>query len=224
MSEERGQGAPGRDGEATDGSDVPEAAREEIVGAVMRALARHGYAGLTTKKVAAESEKSEAFLFYHYDTKEDLVLAFLEWAVDRLSARLAAAGADDDPVARLYAACEVLLGDIDDEVDRGINVAMMELLSHAPHNEAFHDRLVTYERAVIDDLAGIVREGVEAGVFREIDPESVAAFLVVGTDGTAGAVMALGLRDVGEGVREQVFDYVEAVVLAEGVEPPPGYR
>jgi AcrR family transcriptional regulator len=211
MSEKRGDG-------------VPEAAREEIVGAVMRALAKHGYAGLTTKKVAAESAKSEAFLFYHYDTKEDLVLAFLEWAVGRISERLAAAGAGDDPVTRLYAACEVLLGDVDDEVDRGINVAMMELLSHAPHNEAFHDRLVAYERAVIGDLADVLRAGIESGDFREIDPESVAAFLVVGTDGTAGAVMALGLRDVGESVREQVFDYVEAMVLAEGIDPPPGYR
>lgn len=224
MSEERGENVPGRQREPAGASDVPAAAREEIVGAVMRALAKHGYAGLTTKKVAAESAKSEAFLFYHYDTKEDLVLAFLEWAVDRLSARLAAAGAAADPVARLYAACEVLLGDVDDDVDRGINVAMMELLSHAPHNEAFHDRLVVYERAVIGDVADIVRDGVEERVFRDVDPESVAAFLVVGTDGTAGAVMALGLRGVGEAVREQVFDYLEAVVLAEGVEPPPGYR
>jgi len=224
MSEERGGGAPAGPGEAGPESDVPAAAREEIVGAVMRALAEHGYAGLTTKKVAAESEKSEAFLFYHYDTKEALVLAFLEWAVDRLSARLRAAGTGEDPVERLYAACEVLLGDVDDDVDRGVNVAMMELLSHAPHNEAFHDRLVAYERAVVADLAAILAAGVETGVFRDVDPESVAAFLVVATDGTAGAVMALGLRDVGDAVREQVFGYLEELVLAEGVEPPPGYR
>jgi AcrR family transcriptional regulator len=211
MSEKRGDG-------------VPEAAREEIVGAVMRALARHGYAGLTTKKVAAESEKSEAFLFYHYDTKEDLVLAFLEWAVDRLSRRLEAADAEDDPVARLYAACEVLLGDPEDDLDRGINVAMMELLSHAPHNDAFHDRLVAYERAVLADLTTVLRDGVEAGVFRSIDPEAVAAFLVTATDGTAGAVMALGMADVGAAVREQLFAYLESAVLAEGVEPPPAYR
>ncbi|WP_276276066.1 TetR/AcrR family transcriptional regulator [Haloarcula regularis] len=70
-------------------STVPDAAREEVVQSVMRALAAHGYAGLTTKRVAAESEKSEAFFFYHYDTKEDLIVAFLEWAVDRLSNQVA---------------------------------------------------------------------------------------------------------------------------------------
>jgi AcrR family transcriptional regulator len=191
--------------------EVPPAARQEAVTAVMRALARHGYAGLTTKKVAAESEKSEAFLFYHYDTKEDLVLAFLDFATGRVADRLAEL-TDADPVTRLYAACDCLLGDPDDEVDTGIAVAMMELLSHAPHNERFHDRLSTYERAVLADLTGVLREGVDAGVFR-----------LTTTDGTAGAEKALGMHDVGAGVRERLFDYLDRVVLAEGVDPPAGY-
>jgi AcrR family transcriptional regulator len=207
----------------SEGSDsVPPAAREEVVNAVMRALARHGYAGLTTKKVAAESEKSEAFFFYHYDTKADLILAFLDWATGRIAGRLAEL-TDADPVTRLYAACDCLLGDPDDEVDRGIGVAMMELLAHAPHDEAFHDRLSTYERAVLGDLTEVIEEGIEAGVFRDVDPEATAAFLLVTTDGTAGAVGALGMDDVGEGVRDRLFDYLDRVVLAEEVDSPEGY-
>lgn len=213
MSEESG----------ADGEDVPEPAREEVVQSVLRALAEHGYAGLTTKRVAAQSDKSEAFLFYHYDTKEDLVVAFLEWAVERLSRRLAALD-DEDPVTRLYAACDLLLGDTDDDLDRGINVAMMELLAHAPHNERFHDRLVDYERAVLDDLAGVVQEGIDAGVFRPVDPEATAAYLLMTTDGTAGAVMALEMDDVDAMVRERLFDYVERTVLAESVDPPADWQ
>jgi AcrR family transcriptional regulator len=201
-------------------SVVPDAAREEVVQSVMRALAAHGYAGLTTKRVAAESEKSEAFFFYHYDTKEDLIVAFLEWAVDRLSNQVA--GAEDaDPVTRLYEACDVLLGDSSDDVDRGINVAMMELLSHAPHNERFHERLTAYERRVVDDLAAIIEDGIDAGVFRDVHPESTAAYLLMTADGTAGAVMALGMADVEVMVRDRLFDYVETTILAEGVEAPP---
>ncbi|PSQ19971.1 TetR/AcrR family transcriptional regulator [Halobacteriales archaeon QS_8_69_26] len=202
---------------------VPAAAREEVVESVRRALAKHGYADLTTAKVAAESEKSEAFFFYHYDTKDDLILAFVDWAADRLTRRLSDLDGED-PVVRLYAACEVLLGDYEDETSRGINVAMMELLSHAPHEPAFRERLERYERGVLDDLAGILRDGVDAGQFREVDPESTAAFLLMATDGTAGAVMALGMTDVDAGVREGLFDYLERSVLAPGVSPPEGYR
>jgi AcrR family transcriptional regulator len=200
--------------------DVPEAAREEVVDAVRRALAKHGYAGLTTRRVAAESEKSEAFFFYHYDTKDDLVLAFVDWAADRLASRLEDVD-DTDPVTRLYAVVDCLLPHPDDDaVDPGVNVAMMELLSHAPFNDAFHERLSAYERAVLDDLAGVLREGVRQGLFRDVDPEATGAFLLMASDGTAGAVMALGMTDVGEATRERAFDYLDRVVLVEGVDPP----
>ena len=74
-------------------SDLSADAREEVAGAVRAALAKHGYAGLTTKKVAAESEKSEAFFFYHCDTKADLIVVFLEWAAGWSLDRFAAAAA-----------------------------------------------------------------------------------------------------------------------------------
>ncbi|WP_276276067.1 TetR family transcriptional regulator C-terminal domain-containing protein [Haloarcula regularis] len=115
----------------------------------------------------------------------------------------------------------MLLGDSSDDVDRGINVAMMELLSHAPHNERFHERLTAYERRVVDDLAAIIEDGIDAGVFRDVDPESTAAYLLMTADGTAGAVMALGMADVEVMVRDRLFDYVGTTVLAEGVEAPP---
>ncbi|WP_267642777.1 TetR/AcrR family transcriptional regulator [Haloarchaeobius amylolyticus] len=196
----------------------------DIMEAVLRALAKHGYAGLTTKKVAAEASVSEAGLYYHYDSKDDLVVAFLEWSVERDSKRLSAA-ADADPVTRLFALCDALLGDPEDEVDRGINVAIMELLAHAPFNDRFHDLLRSYEERVHETLASVIREGVEAGVFREdLDPEATAAYLLVTTDGSAGAVMALGMGDLGEQVRERLFAYLRENVLAEGVDAPASYQ
>ena len=201
---------------------VPVSAREEVVRAVRTALAKHGYADLTTKTVAAESEKSEAFFFYHYDTKDDLVLAFVDWAAGRLTGRLDAFD-DADPVTRLYAVVDCLLPAPGEAPDPGVNVAMMELLAHAPFNEAFHERLSAYERAVLDDVAGVLRDGVEKGVFRDVDPENTASFLLMTSDGTAGAVMALGMDDVGRATRERAFDYLDRVVLAEDVDPPAGY-
>jgi AcrR family transcriptional regulator len=200
-------------------SDTPSpAARAEVVTAVKRALATHGYAGLTTKKVAAESDKSEAFFFYHYDTKDDLVVAFLDWAIDRNRERLASL--DADPVERLYDALDFLVGDPADDEARGINVAMMELLSHAPHNERFHERLTAYERAVIDRFAGIVEAGIEREQFREVDPRDVAGYLVVTANGTAGAAMALGMADVDAGVRRELDRYLRTNVVREGVSAP----
>lgn len=201
-------------------ADLSEETAAEIADAVRRALAKHGYAGLTTKKVAAESTKSEAFFFYHCDSKAELVLVFLDWASQWSLGRLQAAAAVDDPVEKLYVACDCLLGDPDDDFSRGMNVAMMELLSHAPHDGALHDRLEAYERRVLSDLTAILQAGIDAGVFRDVDPESTAAFLLMVADGTAGAVHALGMVDVEAGVRERLFSYLETTVLAEDVTPP----
>lgn len=190
-------------------NDVPIAIRDEIAQSVLRALAQYGYAGLTTQKVAAESDKSEAALFYHYDTKDDLVVAFLEWAIDHSTNRLTDIDASD-PKEELFAACEVLLGDPDDELDRGINVAMMELLAHAPHNDRFSSLLSDFEMVEIETLAAIIDRGIDAGIFRTVDSTAVAAYILMTTDGTAGAVMALGLRDVREQVRDQLFTFIES--------------
>ncbi|AUV82699.1 TetR/AcrR family transcriptional regulator [Salinigranum rubrum] len=198
----------------------PPTARAEVVNAVKNALATHGYAGLTTKKVAAESEKSEAFFFYHYDTKDDLVVAFLDWAIEHNRDQLSAL--DDDPVTRLYDALDFLVGDPADDVDRGINVAMMELLSHAPHNERFHERLTAYEASVIELFVDIVEEGIARGQFEEVDAHDVASYLVVTANGTAGAAMALGMHDVDAGVRRELDRYLRTNVLAPGVTPPEG--
>jgi AcrR family transcriptional regulator len=195
-------------------------ARAEVVNAVKNALATHGYAGLTTKKVAAESDKSEAFFFYHYDTKDDLVVAFLDWAIERNRDQLSEL--DDDPVTRLYDALDFLVGDPRDDVDCGINVAMMELLSHAPHNERFHERLTAYEQSVIDLFVDILEEGIAQGQFETVDSHDVASYLLVTANGTAGAAMALGMYDVDAGVRRELDRYLWTNVLASDVTPPEG--
>jgi hypothetical protein len=101
---------------------------------------------------------------------------------------------------------------------------MMELLAHAPHEERFARPLESYEWRVLDTVAAVVEDGIEAGVFRpDLDAGATAAYLLVTTDGTAGAVMALGMREVGHQVRDRLFAYLADCVLADGVSPPPEY-
>lgn len=48
------------------------------MGATYRALCEHGYAELTMRDIAEESDRSKAALHYHYDDKEGLLVAFLD--------------------------------------------------------------------------------------------------------------------------------------------------
>jgi len=194
-------------------NDVPEEARKEVASAVRSALAKHGYADLTTSQIAEETEKSEAFLFYHYDTKDDLVSVFLEDSVGWLDVRLQLTTEElETPDDRLRALCDIMLALDSPRAMQGIHIAVMELLSHAPHNETLQEPLAVHQNYVRDRLAKEVRAGIEQGIYRDdVDPESVASFLQMTLDGSTGSVLSLRMEDLGRDIQEQIHSYIDGL-------------
>ena len=204
-------------GSSSGENEVPEEARQEVARAVRRALAKHGYANLTTSQIAEETEKSEAFLFYHYDTKDDLVGAFLEDSVGWLDMRLKLTTEElEDPDDRLRALCDIMLALDSPRAMQGIHIAVMELLSHAPHKETLQEPLRVHQNYVRDRLAEEVRTGVEQGIYREdVDPEAVASFLQMTLDGSTGSVLSLRMEDVGRDIQEKIHSYIDSLESEE---------
>jgi AcrR family transcriptional regulator len=190
--------------------EVPHEAREEIAAAVRSALAKHGYADLTTSQIADETQKSEAFLFYHCDTKDELIAVFLEESVGWLDRRLKLI-TTEDPDERLRALCDIMLVADRDETMRGVHIAIMELLSHAPHNETLREPLKTHQRYVRDRLADELRAGMEEGVYRELDPEATASFIHMALDGSTGSALALRMDSVSDDVRDRLHAYIDSL-------------
>ncbi|MFD1586793.1 TetR/AcrR family transcriptional regulator [Halorientalis brevis] len=193
---------------------VPPDAKAEIAAAVRQALADHGYARLTTQKIAAQSEKSEAGLYYYYDSKDEMIAAFLETTTAYLAEALAADDAAD-PETQLRAACDRLFVSRENEEASGVNIAVMELLSHAPYNETLREPLLELEGNTLDHLEGIISAGVDQGVFREVDPRGTAAFILAAANGSTGFYLALGMDDAGNRLRDRVDAYVDSLLAAD---------
>ena len=194
--------------------DIDTEARAEVAEAVQRALAEHGYERLTTAKIADEYENSEAGLYYYFDSKDEMIAAFLDLAAEHLSVDLLTVDAKD-PEGALRDACEFLFRTPDHEF-AGIAVAIMELLSHAPYNETLRGPLLELETACLDALTEIVDTGVEEGVFRPVEPRPTAAFLLAAADGSTGIAVALEM-DVSEDLRRGWTAYVDSL-LAESAD------
>ena len=190
--------------------DMDQDVRQSVALAVQQALARHGYERLTTAKIAEEYENSEAGLYYYFDTKDGMIAAFLDRAADYLSEDLLRVEAED-PEAALRDACEFLFRTPEHEY-AGIAVAIMELLSHAPHNETLRAPLLELETACLDALTDIVAAGVEQGVFRDVDPRATAAFLLAAADGSTGIAVALEM-DVVDDLRRGWTAYVDSLLV-----------
>jgi AcrR family transcriptional regulator len=182
-----------------------------IMEATYRALCEHGYADLTMQRIADESDCSKAALHYHYDTKEALLRSFLDFLLERFEAEIA--GADVvDPRERLDAFLEAIF-ESDGSEGTAFATALLEIKAQAPYDEAYRDRLLEWDRAMRGVVAEAVREGVERGEFREVDPESVARFVATTINGAH--VRQVALNEDMTATRELLEAYLDRT-LAPG--------
>ena len=194
---------------------------------VYSALRAHGYADLTMQDIADECSKSKSLLHYHYDTKEDLLVAFLEYIISDSEERIAAR-ADEPPVERLVQFVGWFVF-APDEVDREtFHIALLELRTQGPFNDRIREQLARSDRLLRGTVADILADGTEAGVFRDVDVEETAALLVATLDGarTRQITLADAVRDDGADgytrtVAEATLRRIVDPLLVDGVEPPP---
>lgn len=183
--------------------------------AVGQALAKYGYADLTTKKIAAESTRTEAALYRHYDSKDALVEAFLDAAGGWFAWELECIDTTD-PHERLLKTCEVLTGEsIEWEHYPGFYVAVQELRAYAPRNESFGKPLQEYRQFVITSLTDIIRDGIDHGVFREVDPESTAVLIYTLCDAVPRYAIVVGQDEAAEMIRDYLFGYIDSELIEE---------
>jgi len=172
---------------AADGST-----REAIMAATFRALAEHGYADLTVQAIADEFEKSKSLIHYHYDSKAELMVAFMSYLSDEFVDAVES-DADDDPRERLRRMVEIVVRGVGDEQEtRDFHTALLGMRAQAPFDPDLQGQLVENDRLIREVVADIVSEGVEAGQFRAVDPERYAALFRSAVEGAQSHDVILG--------------------------------
>lgn len=159
------------------------ATRDAIVLAAVQEIARHGIGGLRLRSVAQAAGVHHATLLYHFPSRPELVRAAAEYVrADFRRGRMRDLGVAS-PL---------------DELRRQFEESRARTLEGSPTLSALVHLLVADDgsdaRAVADDLirgwryhvAGILRRGARAGVFRtDVDPGTAAEVLVTHLIGVA---------------------------------------
>jgi TetR/AcrR family transcriptional repressor of nem operon len=184
----------------------------EILEATYRALYRHGYADLTVKDIADETDRSTASIHYYYGSKETLFTEFLDFLYDRYTTQLATAEGNTPPeqLATLLEATLV------DEPNAGsqLRTAMLGMYAQAQYNDAIQDRLAKFDEYLFDRIETIVADGIDTGHFDDsVDPTVAAEFLVTAITGTQTRRATIGHSP--ECVYETVTDYTETQLIAD---------
>jgi len=193
--------------------NAPIATRNEIARAVRIALIENGFAEIGSKDIANASTKSEASLYYYYETKNELLAVFVRRAPTWIDERIEEIDGRD-PNERLRKICDYLL--VPDEHDEiyGIQIAILELLAHATHNPTFQEPLENYQDHIRELLATEIQAAISDGIYKQnIDPEETASFLMTVLDGATGSVLGLEMQGIESDVRAEMNRYLDGLMV-----------
>lgn len=200
----------------TDGD--PDAATEsqtEIMEATSRALCEHGYADLTLQKIADEVDKSRSLLHYHFDTKEELLVAFIDYLLDEFRETMVPP-ADAPPKRRLQEFLDLFVLEPDEDDRIALHLALLEFRSRGPFNEAYREQLAKSDEVLRETVADILRDGIDAGTFRDVDPDATARMIVAALDGARTRQITLDDAEYTSTVRRELQSWIVEPLLTDG--------
>jgi len=209
------QGDTGSGTPAEDAGDTHEA----IMGATYRALCEHGYASLTMQDIADEFDKSRSLLHYHFDTKEDLLLAFVDQMIGWIGDRLAETETED-PLPRLAEYVDRFVIEPDESDRQTFALAVVELRVQAVHHPPFREKLQAHYDRNAETVADIIADGIEAGVFRDVDPEAVGETIYTAMVGARTYQVTLGAADATRRMRDAIAEFVISDLLVADRDVP----
>jgi len=186
--------------------------RQHLLAAARRVFADKGYAGASIDDIAQAARCSKGAYYFHFASKEDVLLALVDdWAQASLE-RLAQAVAAKGPEAQLRSVLNTLFAQ--GERQSKERPLLLEFWSQAERNPNVARRLAQARQARRDLMVRAFRRAQRSGAFdTELSPEAAAELALSFHDGQVvqngargapwrGAKTALALLSRGSSLRD----------------------
>jgi len=177
--------------------------------ATFRALSKHGYNDLRMRDIGEELDLTRQVIHYHFDGKYDLMSSFLEHTIDQYERSLVVEG-DEDPRTELRARVDqCLFGPEFEDFSHWDRIKVYHELYTQAQNDAEHREVFNehYER-VRGNIVEVVEEGIDEGVFRDVDPERMSQLVTDVIHAARGRRISLGHEDAPEETREAIDESI----------------
>ncbi|MFB6146198.1 MAG: TetR/AcrR family transcriptional regulator [Halobacteriaceae archaeon] len=181
--------------------------------ATYEALLRYGYADLSISRIADEFGKSKSSLYYHYDSKDELLLALLEFATDRFEATVATEA--DDPDDELEQVIETLLPLELDEEERQLQRVLIDLRSRSVTNDDFRAKFSSIDDRLVGTVRRSIDQGIDEGVFRDVDSTRVAEHIIALINGAMLERTTTDRENAAGAVRRSLSAYIDSELRKE---------
>jgi AcrR family transcriptional regulator len=143
------------------------------------------------------------------------MLAFVDNMIGWVGGQLAESETED-PLDRMEEYIDGFVIDPGDEDRETFALALLELRVQAVHNEQFREKLAVHYENNVGTVADIVADGVETGVFRDVDPEAVGEFVYTSLVGARMYQVTMSAEHASRRLRDNLAAFVVDNLLADG--------
>jgi AcrR family transcriptional regulator len=149
--------------------------RDDILDAAAQVFRRKGYHGASMADIAKAVNLQKASLYHHVSSKQEILLALLDRALDLLYEHIARIARENVPEQiKLARMMEAYLKTMTENID----LAAVLLLEHRSLDPELHARHVPNRDRFEALWREAIRSGIQDGVFRHVDPAMAARALL----------------------------------------------
>jgi len=157
--------------------------RGKLVEAAMRLFSTSGYEHATVDDISQAAGYSKGAYYFHFSTKDDVLLELLRiWSEARIESLAAAGASDETPLARLEAMLEMFYSYED---DTSWPAVLLEFWSQAVRNPEVAKRLSATYGGFRRQIADAVGAAIADGSLRISSADEAASVLLAAHDGYA---------------------------------------
>ncbi len=182
---------------------APESRAGELLDAAERVFASNGVERSTISDITREAGAAKGTFYLYFNSKDDIINGVADRIAERMvEAAAAAVASSRTAVAKFHALQESISATARDRA----NWELAQIY-HRPENRAVHDRMAERMLRHLQPLVeGVIRGGVEEGVFQVADVSRAASFIL-------GGMHALELAMDDRAAVADAMDAVEALAL-----------
>lgn len=156
--------------------------REALIHAGYAEILEKGVPATTIDSVVARANSSKGGALHYFRTKDDLLLAVLEWLLGQLDRNLEEIAASGQPPrSRLAAELELLFHSA--EVNRKLYLVFFDYAALATRGSRFREPFEHFFARCQERDRQIVEEGIRERQFRRVNPQEAAATIRALVDG-----------------------------------------
>ncbi len=153
--------------------------QQEIIVAAGQLITESGYAKLTTKRLAERMQFSEAALYRHFSSKQDILVKMLEMLTASVQERMElVASQEERPDQRLRAMFDSHFTYFKAHPEYLMAIFATNFLERSPEIDVATKGLMEVMRG---HLKAVVGDGQKAGIFTQAIPTDMLVHIVMGT-------------------------------------------